>query len=453
MPETPTNAEIYSVSQLNREARQLLENELPDVWIEGEISNLAQPGSGHLYFTLKDSAAQLRCAMFRGNNRRLTFSPQDGTQVLARGRVSIYEPRGSFQFIVSHMEEAGEGILRRRFEQLKQRLSAEGLFDEAHKQPAPALPERIGVVTSPSGAAIRDILHVLERRYPLAEVIVYPTRVQGTGVEHEIATAIQTADERRECDVLILARGGGSLEDLWCFNEEIVARALYECNLPVIAGVGHEVDFTIADLAADVRAPTPSGAAELVTPDRAELLSTMQSMERRLIRTLNTTLRGRSENILQLTARLRRSHPGTRLQQLQQRTDDLHRQMISGLQSILLNRHVRQQHLLQRLQAACPIPRILRTTSEIDKLGARMTGSIQERLGGLANRLALAAGQLNAVSPLATLERGYAVVRSQDTGRVITDSQQVQPGQKLTTRLARGSVDSTVDRINRDKES
>ena len=275
---------VYTVAALNREARSVIEDNLGVVWVEGELSNLARPASGHMYWTLKDENAQLRCAMFRQHNRQLGFEPRNGQQLLARGRLSIYEARGDYQLIVEHAEPAGEGALRQRFEALLRKLSAEGLFDDIHKRPLPTLPARIGVVTSPSGAAIRDVLNVLGRRSPATRVLIYPTPVQGEGAAEQIAATLALANRRRDCDLLILARGGGSLEDLWAFNEEVVARALFDVDIPVIVGVGHEIDMTIADFVADRRAPTPSGAAEIAVPDQRELraaLATLQASARR----------------------------------------------------------------------------------------------------------------------------------------------------------------------------
>jgi exodeoxyribonuclease VII large subunit len=262
--------EIFTISQLNAQARMLLERGLGSVWLEGEISNLARPASGHWYFSLKDESAQVRCAMFRNRSMLVRFPVKDGARVLARGRVSLYEARGEFQVVIDHLEEAGEGALRRRFEELKRKLLAEGLFEATQKKPLPTLPSRIGVITSPTGAALRDILHILQRRFPAVPVLVYPVAVQGEAAPREIVQALQLADARRECDVLILARGGGSLEDLMAFNEESVARAIHACGIPIISGVGHETDVTIADFVADERAPTPSGAAERSVPDSAD---------------------------------------------------------------------------------------------------------------------------------------------------------------------------------------
>ena len=264
--------EIFTVSDLNREARELLEGHFPLVWVEGEISNLARPSSGHIYFSLKDEAAQVRCAMFKMRNRLLNFQPENGQQVLARARISLYEARGDFQLIIEHMEETGDGALRRQFELLKHKLFEEGLFDESHKRELPSLPTRLGVITSPSGAAIRDILSVLKRRFPGIPILIYPVPVQGNEAPPAIIDAIKTAGIRKDCDLLILARGGGSLEDLWAFNDESVARAIYHCPIPVVTGIGHEIDFTIADFVADFRAPTPSAAAEYISPDQNEWL-------------------------------------------------------------------------------------------------------------------------------------------------------------------------------------
>ena len=281
LPLTPER-EVFSVSALNRDARRIIESNFGVIWVEGEISNLARPSSGHMYWSLKDDNAQVRCAMFRQANRSLTFAPKNGLQVLARARVSLYETRGEFQLIVDFLEEAGEGLLRRRFEELKRKLAAEGLFETERKQQLPALPRRIGVVTSPSGAAVRDILSVLRRRFPWVQVVIYPTLVQGATAAYEIAQTLELADSRGDCDLLILARGGGSLEDLWSFNEEIVARAIAALDTPLISGVGHEIDFTIADFVADVRAPTPSGAAEIAVPDQAEWLAALAGTAQRL---------------------------------------------------------------------------------------------------------------------------------------------------------------------------
>ncbi len=401
-PDSRPGRDIYTVSRLNREARILLESGLPALWLEAEVSNFARPASGHWYFTLKDATAQVRCAMFRGSNARVRVAPKDGMQVLVRARVGLYEPRGDYQLIAEHLEEAGEGALRRRFEELKARLAAEGLFDEGLKRPLPALPRRIGVITSPTGAAIRDILHVLARRFAAVPVLVYPVPVQGAGAAAEIATALALANARAEVDVLILARGGGSLEDLWSFNEEIVARAIRASSIPVVAGVGHEVDVTIADFAADVRAPTPSGAAELVVPDRAEWLRSLAGIAQRLKQSGNRTVFRARERLAWLGGRLKRVHPRERLTLRAQR---------------------------------------------LDELEARLGRALRQALAAGRARLLSASRTLNAVSPLATLERGYSILATAD-GQVIRAAAEVRPGEEVSARTSHGTVHATVTRTD-----
>jgi len=399
-PEQKPFREVYSVSRLNREARLLLETGLPALWVEGELSNVARPSSGHWYFTLKDADAQVRCAMFRSANARVRVVPRDGLQVLLRARVSLYEPRGDYQLIAEHLEEAGEGVLRRRFEELKARLAAEGLFDAAAKRPLPRLPRRIGVITSPTGAAIRDILHVLRRRFPAVPVILYPVPVQGAAAAGAIAAALRLAGERAEADVLIVARGGGSLEDLWAFNEEVVARAIRASRIPVVTGVGHEVDFTIADFAADVRAPTPSGAAELAVPDAAEWRRQLDGAAARLATAAGRRLARAAERLAWLVGRLRRVHPRERLARRAQR---------------------------------------------LDELEARMRRALVQRLAASRARLLAASRTLNAVSPLATLERGYSILVTAD-GRLVRAAREVAVGAPVVARTGHGTVHATVTR-------
>jgi exodeoxyribonuclease VII large subunit len=400
-PDGRARRDIYSVTRLNREARMLLETGLASLWIEGEISNFSRPTSGHWYFTLKDSGAQVRCAMFRNANLRVRVTPRDGLQVLARGRVSLYENRGEFQLVVEQLEEAGEGLLRRRFDELKARLAAEGLFDQAHKRPLPALPRRIGVVTSPTGAAIRDVIHVLKRRFPAIPVLIYPTPVQGAGAAEEIAAMIRLASERREVDVLILARGGGSLEDLWAFNEEIVARALYDSRIPVIAGIGHEVDVTIADFAADVRAPTPSGAAELAVPDHAEWQRAIALYTRRLAGAW--------------------SHQQNRLRD-------------------------RLRWLLMRLERVHPREQLSRRAQRLDELETDLRRAATRGLEVARTRLEGAMRTLQAVSPLATMDRGYSIILTSD-GTIVKAARQVPPGSRIEARTGNGRLIATVDEI------
>ena len=442
--------EILSVSQLNRTARQLLETGLPMTWVEGEISNLARPASGHIYFSLKDEQAQVRCAMFRAANQRLRFEPNAGLQVLLRARVSIYEPRGDYQLIVEHMEEAGEGLLRKRFEQLKAKLAQEGLFDESHKLSLPAIPNQIGVITSPSGAAIRDILHVLRRRYPSASIVLYPTRVQGAGAKEEISVALKTAVQRAECDVLILARGGGSLEDLWAFNEESVARSIYACPIPTVTGVGHEIDFTIADLVADVRAPTPSGAAEIVVPDRKELLRELQIQANRAGTAVRRMLLVTSESLRQLGGRLTRSHPATILQRLTQQLDDLTQKLIAKAEHNLTAISWEIGMLRRRLTAASPVGQAQRRSADIATMQIRLNNAMHQHLEAASKRLAVSVAGLQAVSPLATLQRGYAVVSDAKTGAIIGNASTMQKGDRIDVRLARGKLHAIVKKTRSD---
>ncbi len=393
--------DVYTVARLNREARMILEAGIPPVWVEGEISNFAAPSSGHWYFTLKDRDAQIRCAMFRARNLQVGFRPRDGQLLTVRGRVSLYEPRGDYQLIAEQMEDAGEGALRREFERLKAKLSAEGLFDDALKRPLPLMPRRIAVITSPTGAAVRDVLHILARRFPPAAVLVHPVPVQGAAAAEAIIAALQEAGARGDCDVVILARGGGSIEDLWSFNDERVARAIRRSPLPVVTGIGHEIDFTIADFAADLRAPTPSGAAELVVPDRASLLEGLRATLQRLQLSMRRQLTHTGHRHEALAARLQRAHPGARLAQQTQR---------------------------------------------LDELDLRLRAGWTNRLLRITQRLTLAQRALQAVSPLATLERGYAIATG-PAGEAVTDAARLAAGEELTLRFARGSATATVTKI------
>ena len=438
--------EIYTPSRLNREARTLLERGFGSLWLEGELSNLSRPASGHWYFSLKDEAAQLRGAMFRQRNLLVNFKPKDGMRVIIKGRVSLYEARGDYQFLADSMEEAGEGALRRQFEQLKIKLQTQGLFAIEHKKPLPALPARIGVITSPTGAAIRDILHILKRRFPSIPVLIYPVPVQGTDAAAQIATAIQFADQRQECDVLILARGGGSLEDLWSFNDETVARAIYHCRIPIITGIGHEVDFTIADFVADVRAPTPSGAAELVVPDRQTWLHGLSGLQRRLVSGLTRILNIQQTHLIRLSRRLNQLHPGVQLRQRAQRLDELDQRM---LRALLINQEQRKHQLetlMARLQTNSPTVRLMHMRSRYNPLYTRLVNSWREYQIRTQNKLNLAVRSLHTLSPLATLTRGYAIV-SDDHGHSLNNIQQVKVGDSIHTRLAKGQFSASVTAI------
>lgn len=436
---------VYTVSSLNREARRVIEDHLGVIWVEGEISNLARPSSGHLYWSMKDENAQLRCAMFRQNNRLLKFTPDNGRHVLARGRVSIYEARGEFQLVVEYLEEAGEGLLRRRFEALKTRLAAEGLFDAERKRRLPALPTRIGIVTSPSGAAVRDILTVLRRRFPAIPALIYPTTVQGEGAAEEIARTLRLADERNDCDLLILARGGGSLEDLWSFNEEVVARAIAGLRTPVISGVGHEIDFTIADFVADVRAPTPSGAAELAVPDQSQWLRALGVIGGRLGRATHQRLATPQQRLEGLSHRLERSHPGVQVRQSSQRLDELETRLRLRLDRALAEQRSRLAELTASLLGATPRHLLANLRDRLRFVTRELNRSLGEVVHQRQNRLSLAERTLRSVSPLGTLERGYAIVTAREDGAVVTDAGAAAPGAGIEVRLSRGELSATVE--------
>ncbi|HET7569330.1 MAG TPA: exodeoxyribonuclease VII large subunit [Gammaproteobacteria bacterium] len=437
---------IYSVSELGAAARMLLEEHFPSVWIQGEISNLARPGSGHWYFTLKDDAAQVRCAMFRMDNRRVRFTPKDGMLILLRARVSLYPQRGDFQLICQSMEPAGEGALRQAFEALKEKLAAEGLFDEASKRPLPALPRTIGVITSPTGAAIRDILSTLARRWPLARVRLYPTAVQGAQAAPEICAALARASADAACDLLILARGGGSLEDLWAFNDEALARAIRASAIPVIAGIGHEIDFTIADFAADLRAPTPTGAAEHAVPDQRDVLQTLAERETRLVREFDRRLCAVRERIDWATRRLDQLHPRVKLQQQAQRLDELTARL-RQCSKARLNEH--RQHFARvaaELRQHTPWHRLQTMNERLCSYRERLRFAIRQSVTASRNHYLLAARGLDTVSPLATLERGYAIVSDAD-GRTLTDAAAVRVDDEIRARLSRGELVAKVKHV------
>ncbi|OYV77333.1 MAG: exodeoxyribonuclease VII large subunit [Chromatiales bacterium 21-64-14] len=446
-PDLRPRRDVYTISRLNREARALLEGGLPLLWVEAEISNLSRPGSGHLYFTLKDANAQVRCAMFRTHNRHLGFEPEDGLQVLVRARVGLYEARGDFQLIVEHMEEAGDGALRRAFEILKQRLAAQGLFDSARKRALPALPRRIGVITSPTGAAIRDILSVLRRRFPAIAVLLYPVAVQGASATGEITAALRLASQRRDCDVLILARGGGSLEDLWSFNDEGVARAIYDCAIPVVSGIGHEIDFTIADFVADQRAPTPSGAAELASPDAQEWSQRLEQQCGRIHRALAVRLARPAEALRGLIHRLRAQHPGQRLRQRTQRLDDLDQRLRAIFRGGLQVRRSGVAEWTARLHRHRPTPRVRQLEGACGHLAHRLRAGLARSVERRHDRVAELAHALDAVSPLATLGRGYAILRRLPRGAVLRSATDTSPGDRVEARLARGQLVCRVEEV------
>ncbi|MBL1377981.1 exodeoxyribonuclease VII large subunit [Zobellella iuensis] len=440
--------DVYTVTRLNRHARLLLEGEMGAVWLSGEISNLATPGSGHWYFSLKDSQSQLRCAMFRGNNRSVNFRPKDGDQVLIFGKVTLYEPRGDYQLVAQTMAPAGEGLLKQQFEALKHRLGAEGLFDADRKRPLPAHPTRIGIISSATGAALHDILTVLARRAPHLQVILYPSQVQGEAAVPQLLAALAIANRRAETDLLILARGGGSLEDLWCFNDERLVRAIAASALPVVSAVGHEVDITLSDLVADLRAPTPSAAAELVSRDGELQSQQWLQWRQRLDTAQRRYLQSQRQQLLQLESRLGRQHPERRLQQQAQRLDQLQLRLLRGWQRRMEQAGQRLEATRLRLQHQHPERRLQAGHERLLRLEQRLDSLFHRRLGQDRHRLALAASRLDAMSPLATLSRGYSITLCHD--QVVTDAGRLAPGDELRTRLARGEVRSRVLEVKGD---
>jgi exodeoxyribonuclease VII large subunit len=436
--------DIYTVGRLNREARGLLEAGLPSLWISGELSNLSRPSSGHWYFTLKDADAQVRCAMFRQRNLACRAAPRDGLKVLLRARVGLYEARGDFQLVVDHLEEAGEGELRQRFEALKLRLAGEGLFDAGRKRPPPRFPRRVGVVTSATAAALRDVLHVIRRRYPAMPVLIYPVPVQGAGAAREIGEMLVLADRRAEVDVLLLVRGGGSLEDLQAFNDEGLARVIAGLELPLICGVGHEIDFTIADFVADLRAPTPSAAAELAVPDATAWLAGFDAMSRRLAGAVLRASRLRHESLARSARRLASLHPAQALAPRAQRLDELQTRAQAAIRRAVVHAGERVARQAAELAGQSPTARIAALTARITQAGMMLAPALRHRLAVAGGRLQAAASGLHATSPLATLARGYAIVTLAADGRVVTDGSQAPPGTQIEARLARGRVRARV---------
>lgn len=447
MPANISSA-IFTVSRLNQSVRLLLEKEMGQVWISGEISNFTQPASGHWYFTLKDDSAQVRCAMFRNSNRRVTFRPQHGQQVLVRANITLYEPRGDYQIIVESMQPAGEGLLQQKYEQLKQRLAAEGLFEQHLKQSLPSPAHQVGVITSKTGAALHDILHILQRRDPSLPVVIYPTAVQGDDAPAQIVRAIELANSRNECDVLIVGRGGGSLEDLWSFNDERVARAIFASRIPIVSAVGHEIDVTIADFVADLRAPTPSAAAEIVSRNQQELLRQVQSAKQRLEMAMDYLLANRAQRHSRLHHRLQQQHPQLRLARQQAVLDKLRQQMGFALDNQLKRAMQRQQRVTQRLNQQNPQPRIHRAQTRIRQLEYHLAENLRARLSISRERFGNAVTHLEAVSPLSTLARGYSITTATD-GKVLKQTSQVKTGDTLATRVADGWVESEVKEVKK----
>jgi exodeoxyribonuclease VII large subunit len=434
---------ILQVSELTKKVRFILESELNTVWLCGEISNFIAASSGHWYLSLKDQKSQVRCAMFKGNNRRVRIQPQNGQQVLVRAKVSLYEPRGDFQLIIEQMESAGEGLLRQQYQLLKDKLHGEGLFELHHKQPIPKLIQTIGIVTSPTGAAVKDIITVLNRRNPLIKVVIYPVLVQGEQAKHQITQAINLANERNEVDVLLIGRGGGSLEDLWAFNEEIVARAIFQSSLPTISAVGHEIDTTLADYVADLRAPTPSAAAEIVSAHVDERINKVAELLSRAHLALKQQLKRSGHALTSLNHRLAQVHPEQQLQNKQQKSDELSMRL-QGLITRAINqlKH-KPQYLEQRLLNASPLNRIKQNLQQATDLNTKLIGAQQRLLIAKQASFAHQCGQLHMVSPLATIARGYSITRDEQ-GQMIKSTEDINIADIIKVEISNGVIDAKV---------
>ncbi|WP_286938030.1 MULTISPECIES: exodeoxyribonuclease VII large subunit [unclassified Pseudoalteromonas] len=434
---------VYTVSRLNREIRTVLEQGFASLILTGEISNFITPASGHWYFSLKDEKAQIKAAMWRGNNRSQSYRPENGAQVTVRARVSLYEPRGDYQLIVEHMEPAGEGQLKQEFDALKMRLAAEGLFSSAYKKPLPQNINRVGVITSATGAAIKDILTVLKRRAPQLEVIIYPAMVQGKEAHVHLINQIQLANARNEVDVLIVGRGGGSLEDLWCFNHEQLARAIYQSELPTVSAVGHEIDTTISDYVADVRAATPSAAAELVSPNTQELHSKVIELINRLNNAFKHDMADKRALATQLQHRLNLCHPRNQLNQKAQRLDELTIALQQGMRNRLYQQERTLNNLTPRLMRQSPDKKLSQASHQLMQIQTRLEQAMQHKLQHAQNSLALQASRLDSVSPLNVLARGYSITKTQQ-GKVVKSVDHIKTGDVLITELADGAIKSTV---------
>ena len=437
---------IISVSELNKKAKSLLENGIPKLWIEGEISNLARPASGHMYFSLKDESSQIRCAWFKQRQLQVTTNIVNGSKILALGKVSLYGPRGEYQFIIEKLEMAGEGDLKRKYEELRMKLAAEGIFAEEKKLKLPTIPNQIGVITSPSGAAIRDILSVLKRRFPITPIIIFPVAVQGDYAAPQIVNALKKANFRADCDLLILARGGGSLEDLWAFNEEIVARAIDESLIPIISAVGHETDVTISDFASDYRAPTPSGAAEIAVPDQQEWIKLLQDISKKITALITQNINTKHQSIDWLTKRFSQSSPKMIVKRQIELSFNLKKNLHKSMHYLLMAYERKIEKFISRCIQASPQRKIQKEIMLINKINQRIHSYGDELLNNIKHRTDLASKTLHSVSPLRTLDRGYAIARNLETKKIITDPDTVKLKSDIEIKLAKGKIKATVTR-------
>jgi len=441
--------DVFTVSQLNQRAKQLLEITFNSVKVEGEVSNLSRPSSGHWYFTLKDKGAQVRCAMFRSRTTLVKFQPKEGDQIVVRGKVSLYENRGDYQLIVDAMKPAGEGQLQQAFIQLKQKLGAEGLFALESKQALPSQIKRIAVITSPTGAAIHDILTVLKRRFPAIEVDIYPVQVQGQDAARQIIWSINQANSDARADVIIAGRGGGSIEDLWCFNDENLARTIFNSRLPVVSAVGHEVDFTIADFVADVRAPTPSAAAEMLSPDQQEYWLRLKVLSGRLEKTVQQQLQNKHWQLHSAQRGLQ--HPGDKLTQYAQTLDMLELRMQQSQKNQFNHLQQRLNNSQQKLQRQSPVNTLQKIETQLSYLQQRLATAIKQVISNKKERLQQHALLLNAVSPLQTLGRGYAILQT-ESDTVVRDSHDVKKGDLLSARIGHGQLNLIVEKVKHERK-
>ncbi|PXF63145.1 exodeoxyribonuclease VII large subunit [Kangiella spongicola] len=439
-PQKPTQQrKVYSVTELALNVRRQLEQEIGQIWITGEISNLATPRSGHWYFTLKDSDAQLRCAMFKNRNRGVRFTPEDGQQVLMRAKLSLYEPRGDLQLIGEYMEPAGEGALQIAFARLKQKLNNEGLFAPELKRPIPTFPNKIGIITSATGAAIRDVLTVLKRRMPHVPVIIYPSQVQGEKAAKTIIEQLKVANQRNECDVLLVTRGGGSLEDLWCFNDEQLAREIRNSKIPVVSAVGHEVDTSISDLVADLRAPTPSAAAEVLVPNRVDIIHKFQTLERRLTNEFQHKLQIQQAKLDKLVAKI--VHPKQRLAQSEADLNRLIKQLKVAQKRYLEQKTFNLNNARSCLQSYKPERHLEQSQQKLDAWLKQLNQAMKQQLGESRQAFALTAQKLNDISPLATLDRGYTITQDEN-GKALRTAKDAKKAKKLITKFKDGEIES-----------
>ena len=437
---------ILTVSELNQEIKDLLELKFPDIWVEGEVSNLRIPSSGHIYFTLKDDFSQIRVVLFKTQARALRFIPEDGLHIICQGRVSLYEKRGEYQLILNTMEPKGIGALQLAFLQLKERLEKEGFFDVAHKKKFPMVPQRIGVITSPTGAVIRDIIHIIQRRFENVHILLYPVRVQGDGASSEIAEGIRYFNQRTDVDVIIVGRGGGSLEDLWAFNEEVLVRAIYQSKIPIISAVGHETDYTISDFVADLRAPTPSAAAELVVRDKREIKNTLHYLEDRLESQIFQTLQDYRMEVSHLKKSL--IDPRKRIEEYFLRVDDLVNRFRVLTLWILKSRREKALHLSESHYLRNPLQRIRNIRLFISETGKRLKQNIKHSIQFQRQKVEGVLGKLDSLSPLAILQRGYSITRKIPSLQILRNSAHVREGEKVEVKLYKGTLHCGVEKAN-----